>query len=122
MKPLLITLLAMFLSVSSLQADGPVRHVVAFKFKKDAPAESVKKIEDAFAALQGKIPLITGLEWGTNSSPEGLDKGFTHIWIVSFANGQDRDAYLVHPEHKAFVGLLKGVLEEPFVLDFVPRK
>ncbi|MDB6150885.1 MAG: Stress responsive alpha-beta barrel protein [Chthoniobacter sp.] len=103
-------------------ADGPIRHVVHFKFKKDAPADQVKKITDEFAALKGKIEAVEKLEWGTNVSPEGLDKGYSHCWIVSFKTPADRDAYLVHPAHKAFVSLLKPVLEEALVVDFVPQK
>lgn len=119
----LITLLALaMLTVSSLAADGPIRHVVSFKFKKDADPAAIKKVEDAFAALKQKIPFIEKLEWGTNVSPEKHDKGFTHCWIVSFKNAADRDAYLVHPEHKAFGANLKGVIDDVFVLDFVPQE
>jgi len=28
----------------------------------------------------------------------------------------------VHPEHKAFVTLLKDVLDEAFVFDFIPKE
>jgi hypothetical protein len=118
----LLASILMLTAASTLAAEGPVRHVVSFKFKKSAAPEAVKKVEDAFAALKRQIPLIQQLEWGTNVSPEGLDKGFTHCWIVSFRNEKDRDAYLVHPEHKAFVGLLKDVLEEAFVFDFIPKE
>ncbi len=109
-------------AVSALAADGPVRHVVSFKFKKDADPAAIKKVEDSFAALKEKIPQIQELEWGTNSSPEKHDKGFTHMWILTFKNAADRDAYLVHPDHKAFGGNLKGVLEDVFVIDYVPKK
>ena len=59
---------------------------------------------------------------GTNSSPEGLDKGFTHCWIVVFKTAKDRDAYLVHPAHKAFVEFALPLIEEALVVDFVPQK
>lgn len=122
MKILLSLLTLAMLTASTLAADGPIRHVVHFKFKKEATPEQVKKITDAFAALKGKISEVDSLEWGTNSSPEGLDKGFTHCWIVSFKDAKDRDAYLVHPAHKAFVEVLKPSLEDALVVDFVPQK
>ena len=123
MKALLPALLALaLLMTNAAAADGPIRHVVHFKFKKDAPADQVKKITEEFAALKGKIEAVEKIEWGTNVSPEGLDKGYTHCWIVSFKTPADRDAYLVHPAHKAFVGLLKPVLDEALVVDFVPQK
>jgi len=102
----------------ALAKEGRLRHVVAFKFKDSATKEKIKEVEDAFRALKGKIPQIVAYEWGTNISPEKLDKGFTHGFILSFKNEKDRDAYLVHPEHKKFGELVGGVLADVFVIDF----
>ena len=122
MKTLLAFLTLAMLTASTLAADGPIRHVVHFKFKKEATPEQVKKITDGFAALKGKISEVDSLEWGTDVSPEGLGKGFTHCWIVTFKDAKGRDAYLVHPAHKAFVDLLLPSLDEALVVDFVPQK
>ena len=110
------------LATTAFAADGPIRHVVALKFKKDADPAQVRRVEQEFAALKTKVPVIETLEWGTNVSPEKHDKGFTHCWIVTFKTAQDRDAYLVHPDHEAFAKNLGGVLEDVFVLDFSPAK
>lgn len=122
MKTLASLFVVALLTMSSIAADGPVRHVVHFKFKADATAEQIKHITDEFAALKTKISLVESLEWGINSSPEGLSKDFKYCWIVSFKNTQDRDAYLVHPAHKAFVEILKPILDDVMVVDFVPEK
>jgi hypothetical protein len=122
MKALLALLSIAMLTTSALAADGPIRHVVHFKFKKEATPEQIQKVTDEFAALKKKIDVVETLEWGTNVSPEKLDKGFTHCWIVSFKNTKDRDTYLVHPAHAAFVTVLKPVLDEAFVVDFIPQK
>jgi Stress responsive A/B Barrel Domain len=120
---ILTTLLALaLLTMSTLAADGPIRHVVHFKFKADADKAQVAKVVAEFAALKGKIAIVEALEFGTNISPEGHDKGFTHCWIATFKNAADRDAYLVHPDHKAFVALLGPVLEDALVVDFVVQK
>jgi hypothetical protein len=95
-----------------------VRHVVLFKFKDDAPADKVKAIEDAFVALKDQIDVIKDLEWGTDISPENLQQGFTHCFLLTFANVQDRDAYLPHPKHKAFGALLGPYLDKVLVVDF----
>jgi len=68
--------------------------------------------------LKDKIPQVGNLEWGTNVSKEKHDKGFTHCFILTFKNEQDRDAYIVHPDHKAFGKMLGPVLEDVFVIDF----
>ena len=117
----ILSALALF-TMSTFAADGPVFHVVHFKFKADAKPEDVKKVETEFAALKGKISEVQTLDWGTNVSPEGLSDGFTHCWIVTFKDEKARDTYLVHPAHKAFVDILKPVLEKPFVVDFIPKK
>ena len=95
-----------------------LNHVVAFKFKDSATKEQIKEVEDAFRALKTKVPQIQKLQWGLNNSPEGLNKGFTHCWIVTFESETDRDAYLVHPDHKEFGKLLKPILGDVFVFDF----
>ena len=107
---------------TALSADAPVRHVVSFKFKKDAAPADIRKVEEAFAALKTKIPQIQSLEWGTNVSGENLDKGFTHMWVVSFADAAAVKTYIDHPDHQAFVQLLKPTLEDAFVIDFQPRR
>ncbi|MEQ1852233.1 MAG: Dabb family protein [Chthoniobacteraceae bacterium] len=113
--------LALF-TMSTLAADGPVWHVVHFKFKADATPAQIANVEKGFAALKGKISEVQTLEWGTDISPEKLSDGFTHCWLLTFKNEKDRDAYLVHPAHKAFVEIVLPVIEKPLVVDFIPRK
>lgn len=95
-----------------------LRHVVLFKFKDESKPEDVKKVEDAFAELSDKISLIKDFEWGTNSSPENLNQGLTHCFFVSFSSDKDRDDYLIHPDHKAFVEVLRPHLDRVTVVDY----
>jgi hypothetical protein len=105
-------------SSSERDGKGELLHVVSLKFKPGATPEQIKLVEEAFAGLKQKIPGIKSLKWGTNVSPEKHDKGFTHCFVLSFASEKDRDAYLVHDDHKAFGGVLKPVMEDVFVIDF----
>lgn len=95
-----------------------LRHIVLFKFKEGTTDEMIKKIEQAFADLKDKIPLIHAFEWGINNSPEGLDKGVTHCFLVTFLSEEDRDAYLPHPDHQAFVKLIIPHVEDATVVDY----
>ena len=95
-----------------------LRHVVAFKFKDTATPEQIKDVEREFRALKGRIHEVVSIEWGTNISKENRDKGFTHCWIVTFKNEKDRDAYIVHPEHKKFVDFALPYVADVLVLDF----
>jgi hypothetical protein len=114
---MVLALLLSALIVPSRAADT-LRHVVSFKFKPTATPEQIKAVEQAFAALQQKIPQVVSLQWGTNVSKEKRDKGFTHCFVLAFRNEQDRDTYLEHPEHKAFGKLVGPVLDDVFVMDF----
>lgn len=95
-----------------------LRHVVLFKFKEGTSKEDLAAIEASFAGLPGKIPEIVAFEWGTNNSPEGLDKGFTHCFFVSFADEKGREIYLPHPDHKAFVDLASPHIDDVLVVDY----
>jgi hypothetical protein len=98
--------------------DSVLRHVVLFKFKDNTKEEDIKKVEDAFHALPSKIKEIKGYEWGINNSPEGLDKGFTHCFFLTFDSEEDRAIYLPHPDHKAFGSVLGPHLDDVLVLDY----
>jgi len=97
---------------------GDLFHVVSLKFKPGATPEQIGLVEKSFEGLKEKIPGIKSLKWGTNVSPEKHDHGFTHCFVLTFASEKDRDAYLVHDEHKAFGQVLKPVMEDVFVIDF----
>lgn len=95
-----------------------LRHVVLIKFKEEATPEDIARVEEAFGALQEKIPEIKGYEWGINNSPEGLNKDFTHCFLVTFDSEADREVYLPHPDHKAFVEVLTPHMEDVLVVDY----
>ena len=83
--------------------ESSYRHVVIFKFKESSSKQSVDTVVNAFIALKDKIPVIKSFEWGVNVSPEHFDQGFTHCFIVTFSNTEDRDnIYQKHPAHKDF--------------------
>ena len=114
-------LLSMFLPAASGQTKikGKVlRHVVMFKFSDNAKPANIEKIEQAFAALPQKIKEIKGFEWGTNSSPEKLNQGLTHWFILTFISDKNRDTYLVHQAHKDFGKSLGSDVEKVTVVDF----
>ena len=108
-------------SVAEAQARrGKLVHMVSFKFKSSATRDQIQAVEQAFRGLKKKIRVIRSFEWGTNVSPEGFDKGFTHGFILTFDSVKDRDAYLVHPDHAAFGKLVGPLLDDGgvFVVDF----
>ena len=95
-----------------------LRHVVLFNFNDTASEEITNKIEQSFAELQNKISEIHSFEWGTNNSPEGLDKGLTHCFLVTFLSEEDRAKYLPHPAHQEFVKFIGPYVEDVTVVDY----
>ncbi|QNN25401.1 Dabb family protein [Planctomycetales bacterium ZRK34] len=100
---------------------GLYRHVVVFRYKKDATDEQIQQINEAFAKLPEQIDTIRGYEWGTNVSPENLADGFTHCYLVTFDSADDIKGYLPHPAHQAFVKKLRPILDKAFVIDYVAK-
>lgn len=92
-----------------------MKHVVLCAFVADLDPTAI--IAD-FASLATSVPSVQALEHGPNVSPEGLDDGFTHCFVVTFAGAAERDAYLVDPAHVAFVERFKPTLAKILVVDY----
>jgi len=108
-------------AAEAVQAKAPakmLRHVVMFKFKDEATEAEVKTVTDAFADLKNHIPEIKDFEWGMNNSPEGLNEGLTHCFLVTFDSEEGREVYLPHPKHLEFVEVLKPHLDKVTVIDY----
>lgn len=115
----------LFMGAANLHAQNPtdrenkpLRHIVLFAFKEGTSAKEIAKIHNAFKALPAKIPQIKSFEWGLNNSPEGLNKGLTHCYTLTFDTKEDRAIYLPHPDHKAFGAILSPYLADVLVVDY----
>lgn len=130
MKKILFLAFILFISIHVVMAQTAadknskalLRHVVLFKYKDQSTAADVKKIEQAFRELPSKINLIKDFEFGVNNSPENLNQGLTHCYFLSFSSAKDRDAYLVHPVHKAFTDIAGPHIDKVTVVDYWQHK
>lgn len=95
-----------------------LRHIVSVNFRDDVSAETIDSIKKEFFSLMEKIPEIHSFEWGSNCSNEGLNKGFTHIFQLSFLSEKDRDTYVDHEKHVEFATMLKKHIQDIFVADY----
>jgi lysophospholipase L1-like esterase len=108
-------------TVESVLFARSLKHVVLVKFKPEIRRADMNKITDAFNHLKSQIDTIVSLESGTDVSPEGLNQGHTHAFVLTYANAADRDAYLIHPAHQKFVELIKPMVDGVTVIDFWAR-
>lgn len=100
-----------------------VEHFVLFRFRQDVVPQEIATL---FAELRGLVEVIDGIlnfKGGAYSSAEGLNRGFTHGFVMSFSSEAARDAYLPHPAHQQIVEkllpLLEGGLEGALAFDLI---
>lgn len=83
-----------------------VKHVVVLRYRRDIPPEKVREIFAALDKLRRQVPGLLDFSGGSYSSPEGLHKGFTHGFVMTFADEASRNGYLAHPDHEAVKALI----------------
>jgi hypothetical protein len=98
-----------------------IRHIVFVKFPADARAEAIAALFRRLDDLRAALPGMLSFKGGANVSPEGLSRGFTHVFVADFADAAARDAYLVHPAHQAagarLVAAAEGGIDGLIVMD-----
>ena len=100
-----------------------INHIVVFKFKSHIAESDIHAAVNQFGTLEKIIPSIKSFSFGKNCSPEQLNKGFTHAFIMKFDDDKGRDLYLDHPEHKRIatdiiIPMLENGLESVVVIDY----
>jgi hypothetical protein len=95
-----------------------IRHYGMFQFHPEITPDQIDECFAEMAAMVGKIPGLLSLEHGPYDSPEGLNDGFTHGFVMTFDSGASRDAYLPHPEHERVKDIVVPRLARVTVFDF----
>jgi hypothetical protein len=97
-----------------------VYHLVLVKFPA-AKAHRMAELKAALENLRKVLPGFLSCSGGPYSSPEGLNQGYTHGFVMTFADVETRDRYLTHPDHEkikqAFLPDLEGVVAFDFEVD-----
>jgi hypothetical protein len=88
-----------------------IKHAVLLKFKSTTTPEKIDEIFAGLKGLQDKIAGLLDFSGGPYSSGEGLNKGYTHGFIMTFADAGARDAYLPHPDHEVVKQLILPELD-----------
>ena len=100
-----------------------VRHVLLVRFQDGAAEDQLRGVFTGLREMLHKIDGVIGFEHGSNNSPEGLNRGLTHIIVITFSSAQARDAYLPHPEHLNFAERIgrESIIRVLLVLDYIPQ-
>jgi hypothetical protein len=95
-----------------------LQHIVLFGFVGATGREAIGEVVRRFAALRLLVPGVDAFELGDNCSPEGLDHGHTHAFVLTFSGVEARDHYLTHPDHVAFSTWVKPLVASVTVIDY----
>src|SRR6266545_6596674 len=95
-----------------------IKHVALLKFKGGTTEEQIQKTFDELMDLSESVPGIEDYVAGPNNSPEGLNKGFTHGFVMTFTDTAARDAYLPHPEHEKLRASVMPLVDDVLIFDF----
>lgn len=100
-------------------------HMVILKVKKTVAPKEVERVFGAIGALKKEIPGIVSYSWGPYASPEGMQRGYTHGFCMTFTDAKSRDAYLPHPKHedvkKQVLAILDGGIDGVLAFDYEAR-
>jgi len=98
--------------------DAMIRHIVLTKFKAETDNATIADIYAALSALTRTITGAHGFTGGRSRSPEQIERGYTHAFVIDFDTWADLKTYAEHPAHRALgarivenaVGGMDGVL------------
>ena len=88
-----------------------IRHCVLVRFRPEVTQQDRAAIYAELESLREVVPGFLTMSAGPNVSPEGLHQGFADGFTMDFTDEAARDAYLIHPDHKAAGAKLVAALE-----------
>ena len=83
-----------------------IRHIVLTKFKPDVSEETIRAIYDGLAAVIDKMPGAANFTGGRSQSPEQIERGYMHGFVIDFDSWVALQTYADNEDHKALGGQL----------------
>ncbi|MEM7692970.1 MAG: Dabb family protein [Pseudomonadota bacterium] len=95
-----------------------IRHIVLTKFKPGTGEDTIAKIYAGLAAVTDRLPGAHNFTGGRSESPERIERGYGHGFVIDFDSWDALKTYSDDEEHKAFgaqlvanaVGGIDGIL------------
>jgi hypothetical protein len=83
-----------------------IRHIVLTKFKPEVSEDTIKGIYDGLAAVADSLPGAGHFTGGRSESPEQIERGYMHGFVIDFDSWEALKTYADNPAHKALGGQL----------------
>lgn len=95
-----------------------IRHIVLTKFKPETPEDKIAGIYAGLADVADRLPGANGFMGGRSESPEQIERGYMHGFVIDFDSWEDLQTYQDNDDHKACgaqlvenaVGGIEGIL------------
>lgn len=98
-----------------------IRHIVLTRFKPEVNEETVREIYAGLAALSEKLPGANDFKGGRSESPEQMERGYMHGFVIDFDSWDALKNYADNEAHKALgaqlVNNATGGIDGILVLD-----
>ncbi|GLJ44686.1 hypothetical protein SUGI_0939500 [Cryptomeria japonica] len=101
-------------------AANDARHTVLAKFKADLSAQELEQLIIDLEDLCSNLDFVKSFEWGTDLGEVKRQKGFTHIFVITFYEAGGLAEYVSHPAHKAYAIKFMASIEDILILDYQP--
>jgi hypothetical protein len=77
-----------------------IRHIVLIRFRADVSEDTISAIFADLHAIKAKLPGVLSITAGRSESPERIERGYMHGFVVDFADWDALAAYQDHPDHR----------------------
>ena len=83
-----------------------IRHIVLTKFKPETSEDTIAGIYNGLSALSETLPGAGGFTGGRSQSPEQIERGYMHGFVIDFDSWDALQNYADNEDHKALGGKL----------------
>lgn len=83
-----------------------IRHIVLIKFQSDLPEFKIGELFKELHAIGSKVQGILSITAGRSESPEKIERGYMHGFVIDFEDWDALENYQNHPDHKVLGGKL----------------
>lgn len=78
-----------------------VRHIVLIRFRPEVSSAVISELFAELHRIEGKVPGLLAITSGRSESPEKMERGYMHGFVVDFADWDGLQAYQDNAEHQA---------------------